>query len=143
MRHTTLGDTLVIRLLTGEPIVSSLTAAAEAEGIGAASVWGIGAAYDLELGFFDRAARQYERRTFPDEMEVVSLMGTLGLREGRPIAHLHVVLSRRDFSTVGGHLFEGRAGATIELLVRRLPGIVRRAQDEATGLFLMELGRSA
>ncbi len=142
MRYMRVGDTLLIRLMTGEAIVGGLLAVAAAEHIGAASVSGIGAARDVELGYFDRAARQYERRTFPDEMEVVSLTGTLGLDDSRPIAHLHAVLSRRDFTTVGGHLFEGRAGATIELVVRALPGTLRRTEDDATGLLLMDVERS-
>jgi predicted DNA-binding protein with PD1-like motif len=139
MRYTRLGDTLLIRVLTGQPIVESLLAAAGTETIEAATVSGIGAAYDLELGYFDRAARQYVRRRFPEELEIVSLSGTLALKEGRPFAHLHVTLSRPDFTTLGGHLFEGRAGATVELVVRQLPGKIRRALDEATGLYLWDL----
>ncbi len=139
MRYTKLGETLVIRLFTGDPIVATLLQVAETERIAAASVSGIGAAYELELGYFDRAAREYVRRTVPDELEVVSLGGTLARTETGPIAHLHVVLSGRDFSTLGGHLFEGRAAATIELVVQPLPGALRRAKDEATGLLLLEI----
>lgn len=139
MRYARVGDTLLIRLMTGEAIVGSLLAVAEAEHIGAASVSGIGAAHDVELGYFDRAARQYERYTVHEELEVVSLSGTLGRQDGRPIAHVHAALSRRDGSLIGGHLFEGYAGATIELIVRPLPGELRRTKDESTGLFLLDL----
>jgi predicted DNA-binding protein with PD1-like motif len=50
-----------------------------------------------------------------------------------------VTLGRADGSALGGHLFEGRAGATLELFVEELPGEVRRAEDAATGLPLLDL----
>ncbi len=50
-----------------------------------------------------------------------------------------MVLGGPDFQTVGGHLFEGRVGATCELTVRKLPGYQLRVLDEATGLYLLNL----
>ena len=78
--------------------------------IDAGTVEGLGAGYGWTLGYFDRATREYRRQTFPGEWEILSLKGNLALREGRPIAHVHVVLGGPDFRTVGGHLFEGRVG---------------------------------
>jgi uncharacterized protein len=139
MRATRLGDTWIVRLTTGEEIGAAIVSVAAAEKIDAGTVLGIGAAYDVVLGYFDRETRAYERKTFAEEMEILSLSGNLSIKENRPFAHVHVTLGRRDFTTIGGHLFEGKAGATCELVIRPLAGYLRRVRDEATGVFLLDV----
>jgi predicted DNA-binding protein with PD1-like motif len=139
MRYTKLGTAYLVRLATGEEIHASLKQLATVERIDAASVEGIGAVYDAVLGYFDRATREYARRPVPDEMEIVSLAGTLAIKESQPFAHLHVVLGGRNFEALAGHLFEAKTGATCEIVVRPLEGYVRRTLDEATGLYLLDL----
>ena len=77
-------------------------------------------------------------------MEVVSLGGNCSLKEdetglGNPFLHVHCVLSRRDYSVVGGHLREARVRPTLEVWLRTSPTPVRRAHDDATGLDLLDL----
>ena len=139
MRHTQVGDTWVLRLTTGEEITGAIMAFATERRIDAASVAAIGAAYDAVLGYFDRATGEYDRRTVTQDMEILTLTGNIAIKEGRPFTHLHVVLGARDCSTVGGHLFEAKAGATCEVLIRPLAGSLHRAKDAATGLFLLDV----
>lgn len=139
MRYARLGDTWVARVMTGEDIVSAVVSVATVERIDAGTVMGIGAVSDAVLGYFDRTTREYTRATIPEEMEILSLSGNISLKEGRPFPHLHVTLGRRDFTTLGGHLFEGKAGATCELVIRPLAGYLQRAKDESTGLFLLDV----
>ncbi len=70
-------------------------------------------------------------RTFEEPMEILSLGGTLcgdGL-------HLHIALSRRDGSCVGGHLVSGCVvNTTVELVIGEAEGLAfRRPVDPATG----------
>lgn len=139
MRYARLGDTWIVRVMTGEDIGDAVVSVATLEKIDAGIVIGIGAASDVVLGYFDRATREYARAHFPDEMEILSLSGNISLKEGRPFPHLHVTLGRRDFTTIGGHLFEAKAGATCELAIRPLAGYLQRVKDEATGLFLLDV----
>jgi predicted DNA-binding protein with PD1-like motif len=139
MRYLKLGDAFMVRLATGEEIHSALREFARAERIDAAGVEGIGAIYDAVIGYFDRDAREYLRKSIPEEMEIVSLSGNLSIKESEPLAHLHVVLGGRNYEAVAGHLFEGRTGATCEIIVRPLAGFVRRTLDPATGLYLLDL----
>lgn len=69
--------------------------------------------------------------TFSEPMEIVSLTGTLGL-DG---LHIHISLSRRDGSCIGGHLLEGcTINTTAELVIGELPDVeFRRPLDAATG----------
>jgi uncharacterized protein len=68
---------------------------------------------------------------FDEPMEIVSLAGTLS-PDG---LHMHIALSRRDGSCVGGHLVEGCVvNTTAELVVGELPDLAfRRRLDPATG----------
>ena len=78
------------------------------------------------------AAGQDERiQTFDEPMEIISLTGTL-CADG---PHLHISLSRRDASCVGGHLLEGCiVHTTAELVIGDLPDVeFRRTPDAATG----------
>jgi hypothetical protein len=139
MRYAKLGETFLVRLETGEEIVGAIAEFARAHSIDAAAVSGIGSAYDVVLGYFDRAAKAYVRHPVAEEVEIVSLLGNLALKEGQPFPHLHVTVSGRDCQGQAGHLFEGKAAATCEVIVRPLPGYAQRTQDDATGLFLLDL----
>ena len=139
MRYLKLGEAFVVRLETGEEIHASLKELARLERIDVAGIEGIGAMYDAVLGYFDRATKEYLKKTVPEEMEILSLAGNLSVKESQPFAHLHVVLGGRNYEAVAGHLFEGRTGATCEIIVRPLAGFVRRTLDPATGLFLLDL----
>lgn len=139
MRHAQLGDTFLLRLETDEEIVGAITRFAAERGIHAAAVEAIGSVHDAVLGYFDRGTKQYLRRTFADDMEILSLLGNVALNDGKPFAHLHVVLGDREFRAAAGHLFEGKTAATCEVIIRPLSGSARRAKDEATGLALLDL----
>ena len=139
MRYLKLGDAYMVRLETGEEIHASLKEFATREGIDVAGVEGIGAVYDAVLGYFDRATREYLRRTVQEEMEILSLAGNLATKESQPFAHLHIVLGGRNYEAVAGHLFEGKTGATCEIIVRPLKGFVHRKLDPVTGLYLLDL----
>ena len=71
------------------------------------------------------------------------LAGNLTNKESQPFAHLHIVLGGRNHEAVAGHLFEGKTGATCELIVRPLTGFVQRKLDPATGLYLLDLVSAA
>lgn len=121
----------------GEEILESLTLFAQERGIDAASVQGIGALDKVEVGYFDHAARVYERHELPGEYELLSFLGNITLKNNAPFLHAHVVLSAADLTCLGGHLFAGRVSVTAELHVVPLLGSLHRAHDPDTGLYLL------
>jgi predicted DNA-binding protein with PD1-like motif len=136
-----LADGFLLRFFRDEEIVSGLTAFAESSGITAAWVNGLGALSRAELGYWDAEKREYLRLPVEEEVEIASLVGNVSRVEGAAFPHLHVTLGRRDFSTLGGHLFRGVGGATVEIYVRTYPQALVRARDEAVGLNLWALPR--
>jgi predicted DNA-binding protein with PD1-like motif len=120
-------------------VVEVLTAFARDHGIRSARLHGIGAFSDAELGFLDAERKEYDRFRVGEETEVLAFLGNLSVTDEGPRVHAHVTLGKRDGSAVGGHLFEGHVGATLELFVMRFDGELRRALDEATGAALLDL----
>ena len=134
------GAAWVLRLEPGDEVIGSLLAWAEENGVGFAAVQAIGALRRAVLGYFDSAARTYLRIPVEEHVEVVSLVGNVTRAEdGAPIAHVHAVLGRADGTTLGGHLFEGVVGPTLEVVLLPLPEEIRRKQDPETGLALFDL----
>jgi uncharacterized protein len=137
-----LPDGYLIRFHRGEEVYSGLVAFARAAGITAAWVNGLGAMSAAELGYWDAEEQRYLRLPVAEEVEVAALVGNLARCEGEPIPHLHATLTRRDFSALGGHLFRGVVGATVEVRVRNYPGLaLERTRDAAVGLNLWSLPR--
>jgi predicted DNA-binding protein with PD1-like motif len=129
----------LIRFERGDPFVESLAGFAEQQQIAAARVEGIGAFIDAQLGFYDLERKDYDRFSVDEDTEVLSLLGNLTSKDGRPWVHAHVSLGRRDGAALGGHLFEGHVAATLEVFVSEVPGELVREMDDEVGLALIGL----
>jgi predicted DNA-binding protein with PD1-like motif len=123
---------------TGDEVVAGLTEFAEHNGLNAASLTAIGAFSEATLGYFDIEKKEYEKIPVEEQVEVLSLVGTVAPKEdGEPQVHAHVVLGRSDGTTRGGHLLEARVRPTLEVIVVESPEHLRRETDEETGLPLL------
>ena len=72
-------------------------------------------------------------------MELLSLIGDIALRDGEPQVHAHVVLGRRDGTTLGGHLMEAKVRPTLEVILSESPAHLRRTVHDESGLPLIDL----
>jgi len=132
----------VIRLESGEEILSSVSAFAKARGIGSATIQGIGAASGITLGYFDRANRAYVKRSLDGEYELLSLTGNVSYFEGAPWVHIHAVVAGADFVAKGGHLFSANVTVTAELTLSVSRARIERTEDPATGFRGLVLAKS-
>jgi uncharacterized protein len=123
----------------GEELLEGVTRFATETGVRAAVFTGIGTVERLTLGFYDLADQRYERRTWPEELEVVSLTGNLAEVDGGPYPHIHGVFCGRDFAAVGGHIFEAVVSIGLELGVMTAPEAMRRSPVEFCELKLLAL----
>jgi predicted DNA-binding protein with PD1-like motif len=123
----------------GDEVVSGLTAFAGRHRLAASHLTAIGAFSQAVLGYFDRDRRDYRRIPVAEQAEVLSLIGDVALKDGKPALHAHVVLGKPDGSTVGGHLLEARVWPTLEVILVESPAHLRRRHDPASGLALIDL----
>jgi uncharacterized protein len=131
----------LIRFHHGDDVVAGLLDFARARDIASAWVNALGAIADPELGYFHLETQSYTRQVFPGEWEITAIVGNLGrFADGAPALHVHATIGAPDFTTRGGHLFAGRAGATCEVFLRDLGRPLLRVKDEAIGLPLWSLG---
>jgi predicted DNA-binding protein with PD1-like motif len=138
MTHSFDGYNDVVRLAHGERLSEALEQFMNGTKLPGAWLSGLGAASSVELGFFNLSSKEYKWRTFGNMMEVVSLTGSLAYDDtGRMMFHLHGVFADDECQTVGGHVRDLIAGATLELFVHRTYQPLRRAHDDETGLQLL------
>ena len=130
-------ETFLICLHRGELIRECLQQACSEWGIFGGSVSGIGGVCEVELGFW--RPPDYQRKTLAGNWELLSLLGNLSCYQGRPFAHLHVSLADENFQVVGGHFFEARVTATVEIVLKKTQPIVRE-WDGDLGAALWRLG---
>jgi hypothetical protein len=130
------GTRVFIRLEMGDEVHPSLVQIAEREQIFGGWLSGIGAASEVELGYYDLERKDYDRLRMEGDVEIASASGTLGLVDGRPFVHLHAVVSDRRCETRGGHLFRALTAATLEFVLLVSDSAIERTRDEATGLNL-------
>ncbi len=116
-----------------------ITRFAAEQDVSAAHVSGIGAFERASLGLYQLDRQTYHRIEVDVPTEVLALLGNLSVTDEGPRAHLHATLSHLDGSAQGGHLFEGRVGATLEVFIREEPGELHRSLDPSVGLPLLDL----
>jgi predicted DNA-binding protein with PD1-like motif len=119
-----------LRLLPGDDLVHGILGHCKAHDVSAAAVLScVGSLSCATL----RLAGAEEIIELDEELEIVSLVGTVG-RLGEE-HHLHMSVSRRDGSVLGGHC-KGKflVRTTAELVIGVLPKLVfERALDSSTG----------
>lgn len=133
MQSSADGDIVVARLDDGDDLFARLLELGTKHGIQNGLVmWAIGMIRGFEVGYFN--GKEYERRTFADPMELLSLHGTFAAKAD-PKLHVHVVAAGRDHAAVGGHLFGGTVAVMNEVCLRRLSKTwLDRVPNPTTGL---------
>ena len=139
MQYKRMGDRVQVRFASGEQLVAPLLAWLTEEGIGYSTITGLGAVRSARVSYWNADTQEYEAHDLPEQMEVVSLIGNVTIKEGAPFLHIHVTLGKRDLSIIGGHLNDLTVHPNLELWLRPEDEAVERRLDEACGLYVMQL----
>lgn len=127
---------IVIRLDDGDEIIESLKTICRKEKIESGLISGIGAARKAEISHYNTKEKKYNRKKFEGMLEIISLSGNIALLNGEPAPHLHVAISKHDFSTLSGHLMSAEVYPTCEIVLTPIHTRIERKKDEKTGLNL-------
>lgn len=139
MRVKKTDDGFIVRLERGEELISALAGLMEEHDIGSGSVTGLGAVDHARLGCYRVEKQDYVDKVVEGDLEVVGLTGTMSWYDGSPFPHVHLMLTDEVFGATGGHCFEARVSATLELVVRAREERIERRLEPGIGLHLMEL----
>jgi len=138
------GRTIVARLAYGEDVLAAVRRVAEEHGVIVGEFRAIGALQRGVLSFYDQAPADPQRRTYVPlrldmPLEIVSLLGTVSLRDGLTTVHAHACLSDDSGRCFGGHAADGCVVFACEVVLDELQGpSLKRVYDETTGLALWE-----
>jgi predicted DNA-binding protein with PD1-like motif len=125
---------------TGDEIASVLQQFSKEQGLGGSSFKAIGALSYAKLGWFNWETKKYEPASVLDEqVELLSLIGDIALKEGEPQVHAHVVVGRSDGTAHGGHLLEARVRPTCELILSESPIHLQKKLDPESGIPLIQI----
>jgi predicted DNA-binding protein with PD1-like motif len=117
--HETTATTHVFQtnFSTGDEIVSGLTDLAIKNHITSGYITGLGGLSGALLAFGDPKINAFKKVPITDKCELVSLVGDIQLRDGKPYVHLHAVVAFADGSTKAGHVMEAHVAPVAEIVV--------------------------
>lgn len=131
-------STYFLRLDPDEKIVESLMAFLEEQFIPSGTFTAVGAVKEVTLRYFDQYNKTFIEKVFSEPMEVTSLTGNITTKDGVPYIHPHIVLGKKDFSTLSGHLKEGIVGPTLEIVINAFDLSIDRTYSQAIGLNILK-----
>jgi predicted DNA-binding protein with PD1-like motif len=99
--------TFFVRVDTDAELMTFLNKLAVDRNVTNGSLTAIGALKSAKLSFFNQETREFvELADLKEPQELISCMGIITVRDGKPTAHAHVVLADADGTTRAGHLVE-------------------------------------
>jgi uncharacterized protein len=125
----------------GDEFINELTSLAKKNELGGSHFTAIGAFRDVMLGYFDRETKKYQEIPIVEQVEVLSLVGDIALKDNTPQIHAHVVVGKADGTAHGGHILEAHVWPTLEVVLIESPKHLHRKIDPETGLALIEVGQ--
>jgi hypothetical protein len=125
---------------TGDEVITGLNTFAQEHSLNACHFTAIGAFSDLTVGFFDWEKKAYQRIPINEQVEVLSLVGDIALKDGQPTVHAHVVVGKADGTAHGGHLMQAHVRPTLEVILVESPNFLQRSMDPESGLALIDIG---
>lgn len=131
---------LVGRIMPGEDVTEAVTAMIKEHNIKSGLVNIIGALKRFTIGYFDLETKDYNFKTYEENVELVSCMGNIAWEDDEPVVHLHFIVAREDYSLMGGHLGEPSiVSVTGEVYIYETEQKLERANDPAFNLSLLDL----
>ena len=122
--------TFILVFETGDELAKKLLEFAEQERLSAASFKAVGALSSVRLGWFNWESKQDEPSvTLDEQVELLSLIGNVVVKGGRPVVHAHAVIGRKDGSAHGGHLLVAHIRPICEVVLAESPSHLQKHID--------------
>jgi len=132
--------TFVLVFKTGDELAAGLLRFAKEQNLSAASFKAVGALSSVRLGWLSWETKQYEPSVSLDEqVELLSLIGDVALKDGEPVVHAHAVVGRKDGTAHGGHLLKAHIRPTCEVVLTESPARLQKFVDPEAGIALIRL----
>jgi predicted DNA-binding protein with PD1-like motif len=125
---------------TGDELATGLSRFATEQKLAGSSFKAIGAFSSVKLAWFNWQTKKYQPSVVLDEqVELLSLVGDIALKDGQPQVHAHLVIGKSDGTAHGGHLMEAHVRPTCEVILTENPQHLQKQIDPESGLALIRL----
>jgi uncharacterized protein len=130
--------TFILVFETGDELAEGLKLFAIEQKLSAASFKAVGALSSVRLGWFSWESKKYEPSVqLGEQIELLSLIGDIALKEGEPQVHAHAVIGKKDGTAHGGHLLGAHIRPTCEVVLVESPAHLQKRIDPDSGLALI------
>jgi len=124
----------VFRVRPKQELASEIVRYCQQNGVSSGVIIGIiGSAESARLNFLRELPGKYETKEYGGPLEIVGVQGSVALKDGEIIVHVHIQLSSPD-GCQGGHLVEAVVFSTAEVTIGELDYQLYRYADDYTGL---------
>jgi hypothetical protein len=131
--------TFILVFETGDELARGLLDFVRGQKVSAASFQAVGGLSSVRLGWFNWESKKYEPSvTLDEQLELLSLLGDVALKDGKPVVHAHAVVGKKDGSAHGGHLLEAHIRPTCEIVLTESPVHLQKFVDPESGLALIK-----
>jgi uncharacterized protein len=127
----------VLVFAKSDEVLSGVSDFAAQQHVASARFTGIGALKEATVGWFDPGRKSYKLNLIRQQVELVSLIGDIGLYNGIPVVHTHFSVGFPDGSMKGGHLIAAVTYPTVELFMTVFPTALQKKLDKETDLKLI------
>jgi predicted DNA-binding protein with PD1-like motif len=132
--------TFVLVFETNDELAQALKEFASEQRLASASFKAIGALSSVRLGWLNLETKQYEPSvSLNEQVELLSLIGDVALKNGESQVHAHAVVGKRDGTAHGGHLLRAHVRPTCEVVLTESPVHLRKEFDASAGIALIKL----
>ena len=132
--------TFILVFETGDELARGLSDFATEQKLSAASFKAVGGLSSVRLGWFNWESKKFEPSvTLDEQLELLSLIGDVALKDGKPVVHAHAVVGKKDGSAHGGHLLEAHIRPTCEIVLTESPVHLQKLVDPESGIALISL----
>jgi predicted DNA-binding protein with PD1-like motif len=131
--------TYAVIFAKGDEIMSGLTEFAVREKLVAGHFTAIGALKSAWFGWFDREQEAYRNIPIDQQVEMISLIGDVGVVNGAPQIHAHGAVGFPDGQLRGGHMLEAIVWPTLVLFFTAYRTPLIKTHDDETNLSLFDL----
>src|SRR5260370_22113302 len=132
-------QTFILVFQTGDELAEGLLRFAKEQKLSAASFKAVGALSSVRLGWLSWESKRYEPSvTLDEQVELLSLIGDVALKDGEPVVHAHAVVGKKDGSAHGGHLLKARIRPTCEVVLTESPAHLQKYIDPESGIAVIK-----
>ena len=132
-------NTYFVYLEKGEKVVNVLTSFCKKHNILNGHISGIGAMNNIELGAYDSASKEYIKKTFKEDHELITYQGNIMLLDDKPFIHAHITIGNHNMEIFGGHLFSMNVAVVVEFIIQKIDGNSKRTFNNEIGLATWDL----